>query len=377
MYGNNRLKVVIWGASDGIWNNLQSNINPLAVSIVAFIDKNLDKQGLTFHGLPIISLEKCDFSEIDYILIAAYSGMQTIKQKLKEVGIPEQKIVPYLSEGLINYYVGDISDMCWEKSLELYFEPEILRKVTKEYIELSRNYDQIEGFSSDANQWYCDNHLISHACGGYVNGRPLMYTNSREALEYTFESDFQLMECDVVQMPNGEWYLAHRKSDLSRASEENYTPLSLKELVHALSHNTQISCLFDIKWKDYDEYESFVDALNHLVVESPDENLKSRLILEVYDEETIIISNKHGYQMFFTQYRNDQGECLMKTAILCEKYGIRVVGMGIGLVRMVKNRINVLKNKGIVIYVFSTDYVDEYTELREMGVYGVFTNFLR
>ena len=67
----------------------------------------------------------------------------------------------------------------------------------------------------------------------------------------------------------------------------------------------------------------------------------------------------------------------MKTAILCEKYGIRVVGMGIGLVRMVKNRINVLKNKGIVIYVFSTDYVDEYTELREMGVYGVFTNFLR
>lgn len=373
-----RTRVIIWGSSTGIWNSIHNTINPFVTEIVGFIDSDPYKQGLIYHGLPIKSISEWDYSDIDFVLIAAYSGMQSIRKQLREIGIPDKKVAPCLSEGLINYYVGDITDMNWKDTLKLFFEPDKLEEITREYIRLSKEYDMIEPFSIDPEHWCYGKHLISHACGGYVNGRPLMYTNSKEALTYTLQAGFDLMECDVCRMPNGEWYLAHDCCDLNRAIEEGYTTISLTELIMALSHNPDISCLIDVKWKDPWEYEDFVIALNKIIVDHSDDNgLKNRLILEVYDEETIQIADNYGYEMFYTEYRNPEKDCFMKTAILCKKYDILVVGMGRKHYFDSQNRISIYRNKGLITYVFSIDAPEEYSRLRESGVYGTFTNTLR
>ena len=41
-----------------------------------------------------------------------------------------------------------------------------------------------------------------------------------------------------------------------------------------------------------------------------------------------------------------------------------------------KKFLNILTDKNIKIFVFSTDSIEEYSRLRKMGVSGVFTNYL-
>lgn len=369
-------RIVLWGCTTAIWTSVQTTINPFTADIVAFIDSDPGKQGLMFHGLPICSHSSFDFTDIDHIIICAYSALQKIRLKLIESGVPVYKIAPYITDGMINYYVGDISEMSWKETLVLYFEPERMEEIASDYISLSKRYEAIEPLHLDTDHWSRKGHLISHACGGYVSGIPLMYTNSKEALEYTFKFGFRLMECDVLRMPDGEWYLAHSRSEMYRAKEYKFTQQSLPDLLTAMSVKSEVFCLFDVKWKTVEEFGQFIKNLDTLLNMHPDQSLKKRLIIEVYDEQTIQITYEHGFEMFFTEYRNPQKDCLMETVVLCDRYHIPVIGMGIHHFRQIGNRVSVYLNKGIKIYVFSVDSPDEYSRIRQSGAYGVFTNNL-
>lgn len=372
-----RFKVAIWGVTEAIWGCVREEINPFNTEIVTFIDSDKYKHHMVFHNIPIVSLDEFDKDNIDYVLITAYSGMQSILESLIKFGVSKEKIAPCISPGLLSYDVGDISDTAWEASLKLYVEPEKMGELVRRYVDQYEKYSKMKPFNNDKVYWNTGKHLISHACGGYVNGIPHMYTNSKEALQYTLSNGFELMECDVGRLPDGEWVLVHRWGELFDAWEYNYTTLSLDVLLLALSKE-KITCLIDVKWDQTQDYLDFVQHFDDMLSEGFTEELKERIVLEAYDEETIKAAVDAGFQVFFTQYRNPEQDNYMNTALLCEKYGVKVIGFGVQyILTNLKKNIGIFIEKGIDIYGFSTDRPEEYSELRRSGVYGIFTNKMR
>lgn len=367
-----RTKIAIWGGSELVYNSIRDNINPVVSQIVTFIDSDKNKQGLVFNGIPIIGIEDLNDEDIEYILIAAYSGMQSIIKEL-EGRIEHRKIQPYISPTLCEFNVGDLSGLEWDRSLNLYFRPEDTKNTIQEYIELYKQYDSITPFELTGKEWFYGKHLISHAGGGYVNGRPFENSNSKEALKGTIKHGYSLMECDVIRMPDGEWYLGHDYHTFYDAKTQAYTTISLYEFLICLKQEPQIICLFDVKWADYDEYKCFVYTVKKILHETSDE-LKSQIVFEVYDEETIQMAE--GFQKIFTQYRNPEKYVHLKTVFLCGKYGIPAVAFKVNTLGHIKNQLKIYKEKNIISYVFHTDSPEEYSDIRNMGCYGIFTNFL-
>ena len=159
-------RVAVWGITNAIWNSIAKTINPFTTEIIAFIDSDKHKQGLIFHGIPVISFDQLDINNADYILIAAYSGFSSIMAELKSLGVPLGKVKPLLSQGLSDYIIGDITNSGWEQTLELYAEPKTMKKETDYYVSLYDDYSRIKNRCVSEEEWYYGKHLISHACGG-------------------------------------------------------------------------------------------------------------------------------------------------------------------------------------------------------------------
>ncbi|MBR1634290.1 MAG: hypothetical protein IJ682_04410 [Lachnospiraceae bacterium] len=370
-----RTKIAIWGGSLGIWTSVRDTINPFVTEIIAFIDSDRNKHGLVFKGIPIIGIDQLNYSEIDYILIAAYSGMNEIIEAL-ESKIEHKKIQPYLSEGLCAYNIGSISSMEWHNTLQLYFQPNRMKKIGESYQELYEEYSAMKPLKSNVQNWFKDKRFIAHACGGYVKDRPLMFSNSKEAFSKTIDLGFELIECDVSMVANREWILAHSFFNLYDAIEQTYNIFSLSGFLMALNKEPQLTCLFDVKWCNHQEFATFIQDMNKMLDEMPFTHMiKSQIVVEVYDEATIKMAFDSGYQMIYTQYRNPYAEEYMKTSVLCGKYSIPAVAFPINKA-LADKKIHIFTEKNIAYYAFSTDSPDEYSLLRNKGVQGVFTNYL-
>ena len=157
-----KIKVAIWGITNAIWNSIAKTINPFTTEIIAFIDSDQHKQGLIFHGIPVISFEQLDINSVDYILIAAYSGFSSIMAELKSTGVPLVKVKPLLSQGLSDYVIGDITNSGWEQTLDLYVEPKAMKKETDYYVSLYDDYSKIRNRYVSEAEWYYGKHIISH-----------------------------------------------------------------------------------------------------------------------------------------------------------------------------------------------------------------------
>ena len=373
-----KTKIIIWGISSPIWQAVSNSINLYNTEIVAFIDSDINKQGILFHGIPIVSVDEIDYLKIDYIVITAYSGFQSIVNTLKDKKIPYEKIQLFLSPDITDYYLGDISQLEWDKSLELYYEPQKLKRSMLEYLDNYAKYSKISPKIINKTDWFYKKYLIAHALGGYVNNVPIKYTNSRESILSSIKNGFSLVECDVIRMPNEKWYCGHDYSCLYSSKETGFNTLSLDELLLIVDKHLEVNCLFDVKWEEVDDYALFVSELNKIIRKMPNyARLKKQIILEVYNEETICIAYENGYQMIYTQYRNLERKNYMKSAIICDKYDISVLAESIVMILNSQSRkLPIWTEKGLNFFVFSTDSPDEFAQIKKLGGYGAFTNWL-
>ena len=206
----------------------------------------------------------------------------------------------------------------------------------------------------------------------------MMYSNSKEAFSGTIENGYSLVECDVLRMPNGEWWCGHDYSDLFYSKEKGYTSFSLNGLILALKNQPSLTCLLDVKWDEKDDYYSFVYDLNEIVKKiSGPESVKNRIVLEVYDEETIKCAVENDYQMIFTQYRSEERSCYMKSAIIADRYNISVLADAVGLIiGKQRKHVQIWKDKGFDFFAFTTNNPEDVSQVREVGGYGVFTDWL-
>lgn len=378
-----KVKIAVFGINDAILQVIKSKLDPRKVEITVFVDNDKAKNNIFYMNIPVIRPESLlENYVVDYVLVTALSSYKEISNQLIKLGVREECIQPFIPEQLCQYKVGPLDRIDTDFIDLAYFEPEKAiakiaeyRKIYQEYSGISILYENGEG------EWFDKSRLISHACGGVVNGKKIVYSNSKEALQYSIEKNFKLIECDVLKL-KGEWFLA---SDLEYLWEGigqgQYTVMSLTEFLEYVKDYPDITILVDVKWRDHSEYKECVDRIKTLIrVISENEMaagaLKKRIVMEVYDEETIKIAKEENFDMIFTQYRNPDWACGMNTANICYRYGIRAIAMDLSKSFILGRRFQMIVEKNIKVFVFSTDSMEDYRTLMGMGVSGIFTNYL-
>lgn len=380
-----KMKIAFFGISDDIYKAIKGEINPRNAEIVLFFDNDESKHGICYANIPIKapSMQLFEDYSVDYILVTALSAYEAVKEQLIGLGIPKDKIQVFVPEGIQQYCLGSISDIDTELIRNIYFDPQKTLDIVADYEKIYTEYSFYSSLPAyeEVDGWFNKSRLISHACGGVVNGRASMYSNSKEAFQYTAAKKFKLMECDLLQMYNGELLLVHDYGRFYEAEQGQYSMLSAEELLRLLKEHKEISCLIDVKWKDYDEYAFLVNQIDGLIEKIADnsnekEILKRQIVMEVYDEETIKIAKENNFDIIFTQYRNPRRSYFMNTVSLCYKYGVRVIAIAVDECLEMSKFIKIITDKNIKIFAFSTDSIEEYSTLRKMNVTGVFTNYL-
>ena len=303
------------------------------------------------------------------VFICAYRSMEEITNDLITVGeVDRGKIYPLITDHIVNYDIGDLNNYNWEQSLVYYMDAARVRNICDLY-----NNNRLKVITPKTDDWFCGKRMISHACGGKIKNREIVYSNTREAFETTIENHFGLVECDVLKTDSNGWMLGNDKRLLHSCMKEGLTIMPVKDYIELIEKSDIIS-LIDVKWRNTRDYEEFVDELNKII--GNNESLKQKIVLEVYDEDTIRIAKNSRYQTFFTQYRNKYCFSVYEIVDLCNEYDIKVVGFNRDWTLKHTEYIKNLSRRGAIIYVFSVDSIDTYYLLREMGVYGVFTNFM-
>ena len=206
-----KVRIAIWGISDGILNAIIEEINPFNTEIVLFFDNDETKHGICYRDIPIMPPSKqlvCE-NAVDYILVTALSAYEEIKEQLIVMGIEKEKIQVFVAKDIKRYCVGNIDDIDVNLIKTIYFEPQKVMNIVTEYRTIFNIYSKIPACEESMGEWYYKGRMISHACGGIVNGKRMIYSNSKEAFEYSVKKKFKLIECDLTCLYNGELVLLH------------------------------------------------------------------------------------------------------------------------------------------------------------------------
>lgn len=377
-----RFRIAVFGINDGILHAIKRAIDPRKAEIVLFFDNDKMKLGICYMDIPILepSREIIETFSIDYIVVTALSAYESVENQLLSMGISRDKIQVFVADDLWKYCLGAVVNINTDFIKCIYFEPHKRLDIVAKYKEAYDRYSAVPVCKENTEKWYHKCNLIAHACGGNIDGRKVIYSNSKEALYYSMKKKFRVIECDLMRM-NDELILAHDYERFYELEQEKYTRMTAEEVLVFLREQEMVSCLIDVKWDSYEEYAFLLNEVEKLIENITDNykekiTLKKQIVIEVYDEETIKIARKKDFEMFFTQYRNPQGECFMDTVSLCHKYGIEAVGIPVEWFWDMRKFLNIITDKNIKLFVYSTDAIDEYSAMRKMNVTGVFTNFL-
>ncbi|WP_426451849.1 phosphatidylinositol-specific phospholipase C/glycerophosphodiester phosphodiesterase family protein [Paenibacillus sp. S-38] len=236
--------------------------------------------------------------------------------------------------------------------------------------------------------------LIAHAMGG-IDG--VDYTNSLEAFkenyakgQRVFEADFSLTE-DGQLAARHDWlpYLADKfKQDIPKDKLDTpltmaefksypilrkYTPLSIEDVAYLLKLYPDVYLITDTKETDprtvQQQFTLIRDAVNKV-----DPKLVDRIVPELYSPSmiqqvrSIIPFPNYIYSLYLSELTPEEITEYVTT------HGIRVVAMPTE--RATPEFIAALKEAGAVAYVHSLNKPDEVKEYLDMGVNGVYTDFL-
>ncbi|MCZ8522509.1 MULTISPECIES: phosphatidylinositol-specific phospholipase C/glycerophosphodiester phosphodiesterase family protein [Paenibacillus] len=236
--------------------------------------------------------------------------------------------------------------------------------------------------------------LIAHAMGG-IDG--VDYTNSLEAFQENYAKGQRVFEADFTLTEDGQlaarhdWlpYLADKfkqdipaeKRDVPLTMSEfksypilrKYTPLSIDDVASLLKRYPDVYLVTDTKETDpalvQQQFTLIRNAVNKV-----DPKLINRIVPELYtpsmiqQARDIIPFPNYIYSLYLSELKPDE------IVEYVQSHGIRVVAMPSE--RATPEFIADLKEAGAVAYVHSLNKPDEVKAFLDMGVNGVYTDFL-
>ncbi len=240
--------------------------------------------------------------------------------------------------------------------------------------------------------YYKKYHYIAHALGGIDNKK---YTNSKEAMEYSYMMGNRLMEVDLVLTSDKQLVARHKWSNdlgddfseeyvpdlntyLSSKIFGTYTPVDIKAIILFAMEHPDVYFITDIK-----SYKNEMIDMLEMIEKTSNElgftDFTKRFIIQVYNYENYeLVNQKFQFDNYmFTLYRmvdvfEENGIdyliqfCIdnqIKTITIPKEY-------------ITQEITKKAKNKGIFIYVNTINSRKEMIKLRLMGVNGVFTDYI-
>lgn len=223
----------------------------------------------------------------------------------------------------------------------------------------------------DNSEWYCKESMIAHACGGNVR---MVYTNSKEALMQALHDGFHVIEVDVKLSEDKELVCAHnfpmqtkmtREEFLATKIDKRYSAMDISECF-TIVKESGVTCVIDTKNRI--ELPDVVAGVERICKEK---NVsKDKIVIQIASEEEMTLTKDFQvlYNLTFTEdYERVTGFCLM--------HDIRVVSMSKSSIEK-SAEWRILLEHNIKVYVHTINSLVEYERLRELGVAGVFTDFL-
>lgn len=240
--------------------------------------------------------------------------------------------------------------------------------------------------------YYKKYHYIAHALGGIDDK---IYTNSKEAMEYSYSMGNRLMEVDLVLTSDKQLVARHRwNNDLGDDfSDENtpdldtylsskifgtYTPVDIRTIILFAMEHPDVYYITDIK-----SYKNEMVDILSIIEETSKElgftDFTKRFIIQVYNYENYQLVNPvfQFENYIFTLYRmvdvfEDNG--INQVLQFCVDHQIKVIT--IPKKYITEEIAKQAKENDILIYVNTINSRKEMLKLRLMGVNGVYTDFI-
>ena len=241
--------------------------------------------------------------------------------------------------------------------------------------------------------WVKENRYIAHALGG-IQGN--VYTNSKEALERSYERGLRVMEADMSLSSDGKLILLHSTDTDSLASLglplswrkkmptekefldtkilNTYHTMNFEEIAEYMKAHPDMYLVVDLKKNDIKEVEKCYRELVS-IGKKVDKSILNRIIPQIYYEEMYRpIMNIYDFKsMIFTTYRMEELE-VNKVVDFSYEHGIKIVA--VNKFKFSKELTNKLVDRGISLYMFTYNDPEKVNELRNNYVSGFYTDFL-
>lgn len=222
---------------------------------------------------------------------------------------------------------------------------------------------------------------IAHA-GGRVAG--LDYTNSREALEYSYRAGFRCFELDFNRTSDGKLALIHdwkrtwarlfpgqihAQPDLAgflaAPMAGGLTQLCLDGLLEWMRERRECLVVADVK-------QDNVATLEQIVRAAPD--LQTRIIAQVYCPEELPEVRALGFEcVLFTIYRSDLGTAGIERFVRDGDLS----GLAAPVEQVESGRFDrLLAERVTPVLVHTVNDAEQWRRLKAAGVYGIFTDTL-
>lgn len=209
--------------------------------------------------------------------------------------------------------------------------------------------------------------IIAHACGGCIG---LDYTNSLEALIASIELGYHSIEVDVRFTTDGELVCTHDFEDgivlaycdfMKRKIDDRFTAMDIRQCV-LLAQKSGIDLVIDTKVNS---------EVSKVVLWLKDHSLiYENIFLQIYQEADIKYVDTYN-----VLYNIGNEEDYERVTEFCRAYGISQVSMPLLHIKTRKGW-TVLLNQGIRVYVHTVNGMAELKKLKELGISGVFSDFL-
>lgn len=244
-------------------------------------------------------------------------------------------------------------------------------------------------------QWYDTGDLVVHALG-CIDG--ITYTNSKEALENSYQNGNRLFECDLIMTSDGhlvachDWEFWNRESYDSETEDESYiptlevfmdckvmgkyTPLSGKDIVLFLKDHPDAYIITDTKHAEPEKLTEQFQSLVNIVAENNCEEVLDRFVVQIYHAymydfiENIYSFPNYIFTLYGEGYRGEEDK-MAEYAEFCMLRNIDVITMNKEYYH--DELLDICNQYGIRIFVHTVNDQDDIQSFHEKGI-GVYTD---
>ncbi len=247
-------------------------------------------------------------------------------------------------------------------------------------------------------QWYDDGGLVIHALGE-IDGKT--YTNSKEALENSYQYGNRYMECDFILTSDErlvachDWEVWNQKNsakfrEMKREAayipgfEEfmetkvmgEYTPLSAEDLIEFMRQNEDLYLITDSKSAEPEYIQKEFANLKKIAIDRGCEEVLDRFVIQIYHAymheviDEIYPFPNYIFTLYQEGYRGEPDK-MEEYAEFCMQYDIDVITMSASYYSDELSEI--CERYGLQLYVHTVNNEDEISAYLAKGV-GVYTD---